>query len=816
LKKDHAKSKAMIKNYLLITLRNFLRNKNYTLINVLGLSIGITSCIIIFLLISNELSFDKFNTKYDRIYRIVQQSFSTSGTDYGAAIPYPIPVAFRNDFTDVPLVTGIHYQEDVLMKIGNEKQRVPNVVFADSLFFDVFDYKVLSGNPKVELGEPNKAFITQSLANKIMKGRDHLTIKLDNQMELEVVGILADPPASSHIKFSMIVSMPSLTKEFLNGLSLDQWGMTVAGYTYIALPEGVSAPSINNRLDAFLKKYRPEEVSKRKYLLQPLSDIHFSRIYEENPGPPNADINNLIMIGVLGVFILAIACINFVNLATALAVKKSKEIGIRKTLGAKRGQLTMYFLGETFLIITFSILISLCATEWMLSWINGFLEKSLELNLLSNPAVIIFLVLLVGFSTFLSGFYPAIILSGFNPIAVLKNKISAQGSSGAGVRKVLVVFQFTIAQVLIIGTLIVADQMDYFKNKPLGFNKEAIINVNIPDNKREFIESIKTQLDGVPGIEMVSISLGGPTSYNNFGTNSYLTEKGKDEAFTIGIKPVDRFYKDVYGLELKAGRWMTETDERGMDNSLPNEQKTFVYIVNEAYVKKLGFASPGDIIGKHITTGLNDIDAEVIGVVGDFHVTSLHEEITPAVLVSFPYFYYDAGIKIKPAYIKETVKEIENVFNDIFPEYEFRYEFMDQHLAQLYRQDERTFTLFKIFSGVSIFIGCLGLYGLISFMANQKLKEVGIRKVLGASVESIVMLFGKEFVRLIVVAFIIAAPLTWYLMNEWLNGFAYRTSIEVTDFVIGIASTLLIALATVSYRSIRSAVVNPVEVLRTE
>jgi putative ABC transport system permease protein len=350
----------------------------------------------------------------------------------------------------------------------------------------------------------------------------------------------------------------------------------------------------------------------------------------------------------------------------------------------------------------------------------------------------------------------------------------------------------------------------------LGFEKEAIINVNLPENKPELMESFRTRLDGQSGIDMISFSLGGPTSDNNFGTGSYLTERGKDARFSISAKLVDHFYKDVYGLQLKAGRWMTESDEKSSSAALPKADRRYVYIVNEAYVKKAGFAHPEEIIGKRITTGINDIDAEVIGVVGDFHIKSLHEEIIPTAMLSFPYFYYDAGIKIKSATVQTTVKEVEKAFNDVFPEYEFRYEFMDQHLAQLYRQDERTFTLFKIFSGVSIFIGCLGLYGLISFMANQKLKEVGIRKVLGASVESIVVLFGREFVKLILIAFVIAAPVTWYLMREWLGGFAYRTPIEWTDFIIGITATLIIALLTVSYRSVRSAVTNPVDVLRTE
>ncbi|MEO8472122.1 MAG: FtsX-like permease family protein [Chryseolinea sp.] len=805
----------MIKNYFVITLRSFLRNRNYTLLNVAGLSIGVTSCVIIYLLITYDLSFDKFNTRYNDIYRVVHQSYSASGTDYSSAVPYPFFQAFRNDFPEIPMMTGIHYQEDVLMKVGTEKQRISNVIFADSLFFDVFDFKVLSGNPRTELGEPGKVFITKSLADKIMQGKDHLTMKLNNLLELEVAGIIADPPPTSHINFSMIVSYPSLTKDFLSGFDLDEWGMVSKGFSYFVMPENLSSQSVEKKLQSFLKKYEPSQIDKGKYILQPLSDIHFTRFYNGNPGDVSNDkMANLITLGIVGVFILVMACINFVNLSTALAIKKSKEIGIRKTLGAKRSELTCYFIGETFLIIALAMLISLGTTEWLLIGLNNFTEKKLELNLLSDPALIGFLVLLMTFATLLSGFYPAVILSGFNPITVLKNKMSATGSSSGGIRKVLVVFQFTIAQVFIIGTVIVANQMDVFMKTPLGFEKNAIINIGIPDNKKESLESMRTKIEALQGVEGLSISLGGPTSDNHFGTGSYLTSENKDSEFEINLKPVDRFYSEIYGLHVKAGHWFTEAEERTPKNI---ETKTgFVYVVNEAYLRKVGFTDPEQIIGKQITTGLNEISAEVIGVIEDFHDKSLHGEISPMVMINFPFFYYDAGVKLNTATFQETIGGIEKIYQEIYPEFDFHYEFLDQYLAKLYREDNQTFTLFKIFAGVSILISCLGLYGLISFMANQKLKEVGIRKVLGASVENIVVLFGKEFVRLIIIAFVIATPITWYFMKDWLSSFAYRAPIRWTDFIIGISATLTIALLTVGYRSVRSAVANPVDALRGE
>lgn len=808
----------MIKNYLLIAFRNFFRNLNYTSINILGLSIGITSCMIIFLLITYDLSFDKFHSKYDHIYRVVVESKSSSGLYHGTTTPYPLAKAFRNDFEDVPLITQLHSQDEMLMKIGSEKQRVKNVIFADSLFFKVFDFKVLAGNPQVELGEPGKVFLTKSLADKILKGNEKATIKLDNKIELEVVGIIADPPDNSHISFSMVVSMPSLTREII-GFPLDHWSLHVSGFTYFVLPEGLQPSTMEDRFKGFAAKYLPEDDRVRKWFkIQSLKEMHFDKVYTINPGTHgNADIADLIVMGIMGIFILAIACVNFINLATGLAVKKSKEIGIRKTLGAKRSQLAAYFLGETFLLTLFSVLISLCAVEWLLRWLNNFLEIRLELNLLSNPLLIGFLIVLILFTTLLAGFYPAIILSGFNPLAVLKNKITVQGSSGASVRKVLVVFQFMIAQALIMGTLVIADQMKYFRQKPLGFEKDAIMNVPIPENKRELMESFRARLDGKPGIQNVSFTLGAPTSNTNFHTNFFLTEKGAQESYNIEIKPADRFYLETYGIKLKAGRWFSESDESESYRPVDSEEEIkYVYIVNEAAAKRLGFSNPEEIVGKKITTGMYDANNEVVGVVEDFHTTSLHDEIIPVAFMNLPQFYYEAGIKIRPENFNETISFIEENWEQVFPEYNFEYEFLDAYLVKLYQHDDRTFTLFKIFAGIAIFIGCLGLYGLIAFMASQKLKEVGIRKVLGASVSSIMILFSKEFVKLIVIAFLMAAPLSWYFMNQWLQGFAYRIPISWTVYAIGITSTLVIAILTVSYRSAQAAISNPAETLRTE
>jgi putative ABC transport system permease protein len=801
----------MIRSYLTITLRSFLRNKNYTLINILGLSIGVSCAIIIYLMISYELSFDNFHSKVDKIYRVVRDSENSSGVDHSGVTPYPFATAFRNDFPDVPLVTQIHDNGETLVAVDGKKIMLDQVIFADSLFFEVFDFEVVSGNPVKGLSEPNKVFLTESTAKKLFADGKFQVVKIDNVINAEVVGIVKDPPPNSHLQFSMIVAMPSLSKEFL-GLSIDQWGMNSAGYAYIVLPDNISQLSVEKRFVHFVQKYYTDHEKRQIYRLQQLDDIHFNPDYNEQA----VSKSQLIVLGLLAIFLVGIACVNFINLATALAVKKSKEIGIRKTLGAVRRQLTVYFLGQTFVLTVVAVVISLGLVEWLLPLLNSFLEKPLSADLLSDSGLVGFIVLLVVAVTILAGLYPAIIISAFSPTSVLKSNLNTSTRSGASLRKVLVVFQFLVAQVLIIGTLIVFNQMEYFRSKPLGFNKEAIINVVMPARKHEILEPFMTRLKSNPDIKNVSFSVGPPISDNGVGTNFRLTDGEQTQFFDVNVKTADEHYLDTYGLKIVAGRNMTEAEAKLAGEPYGWDERKYVLVVNESAVQRLGFEKPEDILGKYLTVGLNDISAPVVGVVKDFHTYSMHQAIDPVIIMNFPYFYGDAGIQLQTDNFKETLEFIEHAWNELHPDYYFEYTFLDQQVARLYRQEERTLTLFEMFSVISIFIGCLGLYGLISFMANQKLKEVGIRKVLGASVTSIVMLFSKEFLKLICIAFLIAAPLGWYLMDKWLGEFAYRINIHWSVFIISVGITLLISFATVGYRAVRAAFTDPASTLRTE
>ena len=682
-------------------------------------------------------------------------------------------------------------------------------------------YSILKSYPvtlRLRSGEPGMVFLTKSMADKILKDKETTHLKID-KVDLEVAGIIADPPPTSHINFTMIVSMSSFTPDFIGGFPIDHWGLTARGYTYMVLPELVTPQSIESRFPAFVKKYHTaDDANRTTQKLQSIREIHFDDQYLDNPGSgDNIDAREFVVMGVLGSFILFIACINFINLATALSEKKSKEIGIRKTLGAQRGQLTLYFLSETFLLTLFAVLLSLGATEWLLTWLNPFLKKEIDLPLLSNFTLLLFLLFLVLCTTLLAGFYPALVLSRFSPTSVFRRGFSIPGSSGAFVRKSLVVFQFLIAHVLIIGTFIIADQMRYFRNKPLGFDEKAIITISLPERNKAALSALRARLEGIPGINNISFGVGAPISENSMSTGFYLTEKGhEDGTHPINFKAVDRHYLETYNINLAAGRWFNENDEKTADTDIPQEDRKIVYVLNEAAVQKLGFLNPDDIIGKKITTGMGDINAEVIGVLQDFHVASLHSQIEPVVFAILPDYYYEAGIKLNTVNLKETLQLVEKNWKEVFQDSYFEYEFLDEHMTRLYERDEKTFVLFNVFAGVSIFIGCLGLYGLISFVANQKRKEVGIRKVMGATVSSILILFSKEFVKLVIIAFVIASPLTWYLMTQWLQGFAYKVNISWAIFLVGFFAILFVVLATIAYRSLMAAKANPALTLRSE
>ncbi len=797
----------MIKNYIKITFRNLLRNKISTIINLLGLSLGISVCLLIFLLIDYELNFDNFHNRKNEIYRVVRKESTGSAVKNSPSTPFPMRAALGNEFPELS-ITQIFEPSQHQLKLGDDVWMEDNVLFADSGFFKVFDFPAVSGDPLSSFKNPNVAVITESMARSRFGNQSPIgkTVNISNTVDVDIVGILKDPPQNSHLPFSMVIMIDSFHKDFVGGFDYDSWNVTLGFTNYVVLPEEISALDFEKSLDLLSKKYlSAQSASQTTYSLQPLREIHFDKLYAQSNVSYTIDITYLLVLGAVGVFILLLACINFINLSTAVAIRKSKEVGVRKVMGASRAQLIYQYMSEAFLLTIFSSLIALGIAERVLPSLNSFLDAGLSLLTLSKPAVIWIFIGGLVLVSLLSGLYPAWVLSGYKPVAALKARISSQDSSSIFLRKGLVTFQFVISQILIIGTLVVASQMNYFRSKPLGFDSDYIVTIGLNDNDTRKLETMKNRLLESAGVQGVSFGVGVPTSSNDI--NSEITVEGLLDDFEVGIKAVDYDYKETFDLQLAAGRWFLNQEQ---------DAKGGEFLLNETAVRQMGFASPDEALGKLISFGLDNLKAPVVGVVKDFHVKSLREAIKPIVLVQHPELYFEGGIKISNQNIPEIVAHIKSVWEETFPGFLFDYQFLDESLAENYSREEQLYSIFKIFSGISIGIGCLGLFGLISFLVVQKTKEVGVRKVLGASVSSVVLLFSKDFMKLLLIAFVIATPVCWYAMGQWLNEFAYRIELNPYYFVVGGLLNLMVAFGTISFQSIKAAKTNPVESLRSE
>ncbi|WPP48686.1 ABC transporter permease [Catalinimonas niigatensis] len=801
----------MLKNYIIVALRNLKRNRVYAAVNILGLALGLTTALIIFLLIRYELSFEQMHTNGERIYRLVQ----TRGERKSAPTPYPAPVAVRMDYgSQLEKVTGIYFDQEVLVRIDENKFIEDVALFADSSFLEVFDYGygddfVIEGDLERSMREPGFAVLTKSLADKYFGNENPLgkRLSLRNRLDVEVGAVVKDPPVNTHVRFDLLVSLESLTPGYIDS-PLDSWGFVAAGYTYMLLPEGASPESMD--FTELVKKYYNEESwSQTSFQLQALKDIHFDETYGRG-GLASSPVSQtyLWVVALVGIFIMIIACINFINLSTAISLRKSKEVGVRKALGALRANLIGQFSGEALLVTLISFAIAFVAMMQILPSLNNYLQKGIHLDITSDFFFWLYALGLICIVALLSGLYPAFVVSGFQPVKALRNTVNSHHQSSIWMRRGLVVFQFLIAQVLIIATLIVANQMDFIRSKSLGFDQEAIINVGLPDTDSVKLDAIRTRLHNQAGIETFSLCIGAPNAESVILTPYDLAEKGiGNESAITNVKPTDHHYLDVYGVQLLAGRWFEEYDLGSPDTR---------FVVNERFVSELGYASVEEALGASVITGFGNSQGEIIGVVANFHESSLHNEMMPVCFTTFSPLFYSIGIKLSAGNYTAGIEKAEEVWTSLYPDGLFQYDFMDAQLASLYEEDMRTYTLFRIFSAVAIFIGCLGLFGLISFLVEQKRKEVSVRKVLGASVAQIVFLFSKEFTQLVLLAFVFAVPLAWYLSENWLENFAYQTEIGIDVFIIGGLAALLIAFLSVAWQSVKAARENPAKSLRND
>ena len=797
----------MLKNYLKIALRNLKRSKSYAFINILGLALGITCAILIFMLVRYHLSFDNFHANSDRIYRVVTE-FHNETVSLQSGVPSPLGKAFRNDFTFAEKTARIINYDNELISLPNSKdnqkfEEENGVAFAEPEFFDIMNYPLLQGDKKTALSEPNSAIVTEAIAQKYFGKTKAIgqTIRVDNKINYKITGILKNLPVNSDRKQEIYLSYINLKDKNEWIAKDDSWmGVYSESECYVLLKEGVTQATVEKALPSLSKKYYPpKDASGWQFKLQPLSDIHF-----------NAELGgymekkNLWALSFIGIFLIITACVNFINLATAQALSRSKEIGVRKVLGSLRSQLFWQFISETAIITCISVMIGIILSYLVLPFVNELFKAQLTISLLTDLSLLLFLGLLVAVVTFFSGSYPGLILAGFQPILALKGKISQKSAGGFTLRRGLVVTQFAISQTLIIGTIVIANQMRFSTQSDLGFKKEAMIMVPVPVKDLAKMSTLRSRISQLPGVESSTFCFEAPAANSNNSTSIRYGARSEDEQFGINMKTADDQYLKTFGLQLVAGR-----------NFIPSDTLR-EFVVNETLIKKLKLKSADEIIGKQLAINGNHDKAIVVGVVKDFFNYSFRDDIDPICIMSNYTSYRNYAVNINMANMKPTSTAIEKIWNETYPEYVFKSSFLDDKIAEFYALDQIMLQLIQLFAGIAIFIGCLGLYGLVSFMATQKTKEIGVRKVLGASVGNIVWMFGKEFVRLLFIAFVIAAPLAWWVMNSWLQNFKYREEIGAGIFLLAIGTTLFIAALTVGYRSIAAALINPVKSLRSE
>lgn len=783
---------------MLITtaIRNIRRNFIYTFLNVFGLGLGVATCLIIFLVVRNELSYDNYHRKADRTYRV-----TLNAIDFNPSVSMAVAPAMRSDFPELE-VSQSWYRHGGLVKIGEHRYNEKGFFYADQQFTNIFDFQWKAGDARTALTAPNTVVLTESMAQKYFGKGEAMgqVIRLDNAYDLKVTGIIKDQPANTHLPFLFLVSFETLVKE-LEPARMNFYAI-MGGSTYIVVPENYNVDQLRSRIPAFIKSHWGDNIAKEARLpLQPMRDIHYDTRYLGGTASPTVSKDSYRALAAIGLLIILIAAINFINLSTAQSVKRAKEVGVRKVLGADRFQLIRQFLGETSLLVLLAVVLGALAAALFLSKAFDWLDIKIGPAAMADPAVIIFIVAMALLLIVLAGVYPAFVQSAFNPVSAFKNMRSPV-VRGFSLRKSLVVIQFVISQLLIIGTLVVAWQMDFFRNQDLGFNKEAVVSFSLPDrNKRE---AMRQQLAANPGVKEISFSSGAPGYSNNFAPFS-APDRGLDKDDVTELKFIDENYTGMFGMKMLAGEGIVR---------LEREDTLRRVVVNETLIHKLGIQDPQQAIGVRFKGGPNTLTIK--GVIQDFQSESKHKLRRPVIIQYNPGRFYNVSVKLQPGSIVQTMGSIDKMWSSMFPEELFQYEFLDDRIANFYRQEQKLYTAFRLFAGIAILIGCLGLYGLIAFAAIQRTKEVGIRKVLGASMTSIVYLFSKEFIGLIVIAFCIAAPIAYYMMNSWLQNFAYHISIGGGVFLVAIAASFIIAGLTIASQTIKAAVANPVKALRSE
>ena len=797
----------MIKNYFKTAWRNILKHKLFSFISILGLAMGITASFLIYLYVSYELSYDAYHVKSDRIYRLTSDNNSSTGHNYSST-SFAIGSGLQRAYPGIEAVTRIWYR-DFFVEKGVNKFQEDNVMYADSSLFSVFSFPFLNGNSQNALTDPFSVVLSQAASEKYFGKADPIgqTLSFKNDFDkydARVTGVMNNILPNSTFRADIIISMTTLSKKLEPEID-NQWEAPI-GNTYLLLRQGYGPEKIEAQLPAFIKNHLSKFVNTNagnlQLALEPLKTLYLHGKYNS---PETGNIYNLYIFSIIGIFVLLIAGINFVNLTTARSAERAKEAGILKAIGSTRNQLVTKFLGDSLILSLFGFLLSLLFCTLLIPSFNNLCGKIICRGIFNEPEKL-FLMFGIAIATgFIAGLYPAFVISGFKPASVLRGQFTT-GTKGVVLRKSLVVFQFIISTALIIGTIIVYQQLNYIRSQPLGFKKDQMVVIDFHHDNvvTKQLETIKQELTKLPDVLSVSASSGIPNAGFESADYNIENKNGVMEHLSIPLYMVDEDFFHQYQMRLLSGRAFSKDFVTDFKESL---------IVNEAAVTKLGYSSPSEIIGKRFS---GEGSGTVIGVVKNFHFLSFHENITPLIFRTFLPANRYITVSIIAANMTKTVNTISNKWKQIAPDRPFDYFFLDEAIARQYTSEVNFGKLFLCFSGFTIFISCLGLYGLALFSTVQRKREIGIRKVLGANVTSIISLLSKDFIKLIITAFVIASPVAWFAMNKWLQGFAYRINISWWAFVLAGFISLGIALFTLSFHSIKAAIANPVKSLKTE
>jgi len=791
----------MLKNYFKTAFRNIWRHKGFSIINIMGLAVGMSACFLIFLYVHFELSYDSFNTKADRIYRLVTDvQTPTEKVHFNSSGAMALNV--KNDFPEVESFVRVN-GASLLVRKGIIKFQEEHSVFADSSFFEVFTLPLKYGNPHTALKQPFNIVFSETAAKKYFGNTNPVgqtMLLTDGNYAATVTGVMKDMPENAHFKADMIVSMYSF-RQFDSAMD-QEWG-NFGINSYLLLKPGTNATALEAKLPAFIEKHDGREMKESQthftLLLEPLKDVYLK---SNRRGAESGNMSNVYIFSMVGVFILLIACFNFINLTTARSSERAKEVGIRKVVGAEKFQLTKQFLSESILICLMAFVLAVLLCALALPLFNQLSGKVVSDGIFSNPGYILILFALSVCIGIIAGIYPALVLSSFMPITVLKGRF-ATGTKGLLLRKGLVISQFTISIALIIGTIVVYSQLTYMRNQDLGFNKSQMMVLDTHgDNHNKALNNEIASIRGVISTTMSSSIPGGGA----MNALSQLENKHGDMQTTgVDLYFVDYNYIPQYQIKLVAGR--TFSKDFGSDT-------TQAMILNETAVKMLGYTSAQQAVGRRFSQWGRQ--GKIIGVIKDFHYQSLQENIKPLSMRVEPDGVDQISINIATQNMSATVAAIQKKWERIIPYRPFNYYFVDESFDKLYRAEDRFGNLFLNFAILAIFISSLGLLGLASYSTIQRTKEIGVRKVMGASVGNITVLLSKEFVQLVFISIIIATPIAWWVMANWLHDFAYRISVSWWMFVAAGLLALFVALATISYQAIKAALMNPVKSLRTE